>query len=116
MTSDYYKDPYRPPGGPDGPFDNGRSVNAVHLWSGGLAAAVVAGLTGLVGVLLARVVFRVALLAPRTAGAFGDVDTIRLCAVAAVAAFAATGLIHLLLLVAVISLIVHFVRGRGAGA
>jgi hypothetical protein len=28
----------------------------------------------------------------------------------------AGGLIHLLLLVAVISLIVHFVRGRGAGA
>lgn len=28
----------------------------------------------------------------------------------------AGGLIHLLLIVAVISLIVHFVRGRGAGA
>ncbi|GAA0911730.1 DUF6069 family protein [Virgisporangium aurantiacum] len=98
MTSDYYKDPYRLPDGPDGPFDNGRSVNAVRLWSGGLAAAVVAGLTGLVGVLIARVVFRVALLAPRTAGAFGDVDTVRLCVVAAVAALAATGLVHLLLL------------------
>ena len=33
------------------------------------------------------------------------------------AAFHVTGgLIHLLLIVAVISLIVHFVRGRGAGA
>jgi hypothetical protein len=28
----------------------------------------------------------------------------------------AGGLIHLLLIVAVVSLIVHFVRGRGAGA
>jgi hypothetical protein len=33
-----------------------------------------------------------------------------------VAFHVASGLIHLLLLVAVISLLVHFVRGRGAGA
>ena len=33
-----------------------------------------------------------------------------------VAFHVAGGLIHLLLIVAVISLIVHFVRGRGAGA
>jgi Family of unknown function (DUF6069) len=73
-------------------------VNAIRLWSGGLAAAVVAALAALVGVLIVRVVFQVALLAPRAAGAFGDPDTVRLGVVAAAAALAATGLVHLLLL------------------
>jgi hypothetical protein len=74
------------------------SVNAVRLWSGGIAAAAVAALVALVGVLVVRAVFRVALFAPRSGGVFGDSRTVRLCVIAAVAAVAATGLVHLLLL------------------
>lgn len=73
-------------------------VNAVRLWAGGFATAVVAALIGLVGVLIVRAVSEVALYAPSDASAFGDRDTAVLCAVAAAAALAATGLVHLLLL------------------
>src|SRR5579884_2874095 len=72
-------------------------VNAGRLWAGGIAAAVVAALIGLVGVLVARAVFQLALLSPKQAGAFGDSNTLRLCVIAAVAALLATGLAHLLL-------------------
>jgi hypothetical protein len=72
-------------------------VNAGRLWAGGVAAAVVAALIGLVGVLVARAVFQLAILAPKQAGAFGDQNTTRLCVLAAVAALLATGLAHLLL-------------------
>jgi hypothetical protein len=73
-------------------------VNASRLWAGGLATAVVAALIALVGVLVVRAVFRVALFAPSEAGAFGDSDTVVLCVMAAAAALAATGLAHVLLL------------------
>jgi len=72
------------------------SLNAARLWSAGLATAAVAALAGFVGVLLARAVFGVALLAPRDARLFADADAVRLCVAAAVAALAATGLVHLL--------------------
>jgi hypothetical protein len=72
-------------------------VNAGRLWAGGVAAAVVAALIGLVGILVARAVFQLAVLAPKQAGAFGDDNTTRLCVIAAVAALLATGLAHLLL-------------------
>ena len=75
-------------------------LDGLRLWSGGLAAAVVAALTGLVGVLVTRAVFRSALFAPRTERVFEYpyTGTARLCVVAAAAALAATGLAHLLLL------------------
>ena len=73
-------------------------VDAGRLWAGGVAAAVVAALIALVGVLVVRAIFRIALYAPSEAGAFGDSDTAVLCLVAAAAALAATGLAHLLLL------------------
>ena len=60
--------------------------------------AVVAALAALVGVLVVRAAFRIALFAPRTAGVFADYRTLRLCVIAAGAALAATGLVHLLLL------------------
>jgi hypothetical protein len=69
-----------------------------RLWAGGLATAVVAALIALVGLLIVRAVLRIALLAPKEAGAFGDGDTAVLCVAAAAAALAATGLVHLLLL------------------
>jgi hypothetical protein len=72
-------------------------VNAGRLWAGGVAAAVVAALIGLVGILVARAMFQVAVLSPKSAGAFGDENTTRLCLLAAVAALLATGLAHLLL-------------------
>jgi len=73
-------------------------VDAARLWSGGLATAVIAALIALVGVLVARTIAQLALYSPRETGAFGDSDTLLLCAVAAFAALAATGLAHLLLL------------------
>lgn len=72
-------------------------VNAGRLWAGGVAAAVVAALVGLVGILVARAVFQLAVLAPKQSGAFGDDNTTKLCVIAAVAALLATGLAHLLL-------------------
>lgn len=97
----YYDEttPFRePPGGGPPPTPSGRPINATRLWSAGVATAVVAALIALVGVLIVRAVFRVALYAPATAGAFGDSATIVLCLTAALAALAATGLAHLLLL------------------
>ena len=73
-------------------------MNAVRLWSGGLAAAVVAALAGLVGVLVVRAVFRIALYAPRAAGLFGGLQHRASLRGRGVAALAATGLVHLLVL------------------
>lgn len=82
-----------------GPADLRRPpIDVTRLWSGGLATAVVAALIGLVGVLIVRAVFRVALYAPGEAGPFGGSGTALLCVLAAVAALAATGLAHLLLI------------------
>lgn len=72
------------------------AVDAARLWSGGLAAAAIAALTGLVGVLVARVLFQVTGLARQQA--FDYSNTLWLCIVAAAAALAATGVVHLLLL------------------
>jgi hypothetical protein len=88
-----YHDETAPVGGSGAP-----RVNAARLWAAGLATAVVAALIALVGVLVVRAIFRIALYAPSEAGAFGDSDTVLLCVIAAAAALAATGLAHLLLL------------------
>jgi hypothetical protein len=79
---------------------NGRrtlQVDAGRLWTGGLATALVAALVALVGVLIARGLFDVPVLAPTDEGALGDASTARLAVLAAVAALLATGLMHLLL-------------------
>jgi hypothetical protein len=73
-------------------------IDAARLWAGGLATAVVAALIGLVGVLIVRAVFSVALYAPSEASVLGDTSTVQLCLGAAAAALVATGLAHLLLL------------------
>ena len=73
-------------------------VDTQRLWAGGLAAAIVAALAALVGVLIVRAVLRIAVYAPAGAGALGDSGTAMLCVAAAAAALAATGLVHLLLL------------------
>jgi len=73
------------------------AVDARKLWSGGLATAVVAGLIGLVGLVIVRALLQIPYLAPVRAGALGDERTIVLVVSAAAAALAATGLAHLLL-------------------
>jgi Family of unknown function (DUF6069) len=83
--------------------DHGRrqpapNVDAGRLWTGGAATAAVAALVAVVGVLIARGLFEVPLLAPTGEGALGDASTARLAGLAALAALLATGLMHLLLL------------------
>jgi hypothetical protein len=85
--------PYPRQGGDDG-ADRRIIVNAGRLWTGGLATAVVA----VVGVLFARGLFDVPVLAPTEDGTLGDASTAQLAGLAALAALAATGLMHLLLL------------------
>jgi hypothetical protein len=73
-------------------------VDAGRLWTGGVATAAVAALVAIVGVLIARGLFNVPLLAPTGEGTLGDASTARLAGLAAGAALLATGLMHLLLL------------------
>jgi hypothetical protein len=73
-------------------------VDAARLWQGGIATAIVAALVALAGVLACRWLFDIAILAPRRAGAYGDVRTTGLVLAAAGAAIVATGIAHLLLL------------------
>ncbi|HEY9334088.1 MAG TPA: DUF6069 family protein [Kribbella sp.] len=73
-------------------------VNAARLWAGGAATAAVAGLVAIVGILLARGVFDLEVLAPKGDGVWGDADTWTYAAVSAGAALVATGLVHLLIL------------------
>ncbi len=73
-------------------------LDAGRLWTGGLATAAVAALVAVVGVLIARGLFDVPVLAPTGEGTLGDASTARLAGLAALAALLATGLLHLLLL------------------
>lgn len=74
------------------PVDGGR------LWAGGVASAVVAALIAVVGILIARGIFGIPVLAPEGEGVWGDADTGMYAIYAAVAALVATGLLHLLIL------------------
>jgi hypothetical protein len=74
------------------------AIAAGRLWAGGAATAVVAALIAVVGILLARGVFDVPILAPEGEGTWGDVDTLRYALYCAAAALVATGLLHLLLI------------------
>ena len=76
----------------DGPVTPQRPrVDAVKLWTGGLATAVVAALIALVGSLVVRVVTQA------VPHGLDRIDTPALCVAAALAALVATGLAHLLL-------------------
>jgi hypothetical protein len=83
--------------GYDGTGQRRPQLDAARLWTAGLATAVVAALIAVVGVVVARGLFDVPVLAPDREGALGDADTARLAILAAVAALVATGLMHLLL-------------------
>jgi hypothetical protein len=84
--------------GDDGTGRGRIRVDAGRLWTGGLATALVAALVAVVGVLIARGLFDVPVLAPTREGALGNANTARLAILAAAAALVATGLMHLLLL------------------
>ncbi|MEV2274321.1 DUF6069 family protein [Nocardiopsis sp. NPDC049922] len=81
-------------------FGSERPVDAVRLWSGGLATAVVATLVVLVGTLIIRGVLGIPVLAPEEAGYLGGTGIVAYASVAAAAALLATGLLHVLLLTA----------------
>lgn len=74
------------------------AVNAGRLWAGGAATAIVAALIAVVGILLGRGVFGVAVLAPKGEGTWGDASTGWYAFGAALCALAATAVMHLLLL------------------
>lgn len=92
--------PAREPAGPGraAPVEPRPGVDATRLWSGGMATAIVAGLIGLVGVLVVRAAFHIALFAPAGAAALGSAAAVTtLCLLAAAAALTATGLAQLLI-------------------
>ncbi len=106
-------------------------VNAGRLWAGGLATALVAGLIAIVGILIGRGLFDVAVLAPQGDGVWGDAGTAWYALGAALAGLAATGLAHVLVLftprpmrffgwvvglVTVLSMLAPFVTVEGLGS
>ena len=94
MTTPMPRTP-EPPPEPSGPV---RWVEPGPLWAGGVATAIVAALIALVGILVARWLFTIPILAPRRDGAWGNASTVGYTLAAAGAALVATALLHLLLL------------------
>jgi hypothetical protein len=84
-----------PPPEPSGPT---RWVEPGPLWAGGVATAVVAALIALAGILIARWLFTIPILAPKRDGAWGNASTAGYVLSAAGAALVATAIMHLLLL------------------
>jgi hypothetical protein len=74
----------------------GPRLDPVKLWSGGAATAVVAALVAVVGILVARGVLDIPVLAPQGDGAWGNASTWGYAVAAAVGALVATGLLHML--------------------
>ncbi|GAB2985993.1 DUF6069 family protein [Amycolatopsis acidiphila] len=71
-------------------------LDPARLWAGGVATALVAALVAIVGILIARGLAGVAILAPKGSGLWGNANTATYAIVSALVALAATGLIHLL--------------------
>lgn len=71
-------------------------LDAARLWSGGIATAIVAALIAVVGILLARGVLDVPVLAPKGEGVWGNASTATYAIVSAAIALAGTGLMQLL--------------------
>jgi len=70
--------------------------DAGRLWAGGCATALVAALVAIVGILIARGLAGVAILAPKGSGLWGNANTATYAICSAAAALLATGLIHVL--------------------
>ncbi|MCK0113587.1 DUF6069 family protein [Ornithinimicrobium sp. F0845] len=73
-----------------------RSVDAARLWMGGAAAALVALLVAVTGILLIRGVLGIPILAPEGAGVWGNASLMGYAGAAAFATLLATALAHLL--------------------
>jgi drug/metabolite transporter (DMT)-like permease len=73
------------------------TVNARALWAGGAAAAVVAALVAVVGIVIARGLLDIPVLAPKGEGTFGDASTWGMALAAAATALVATALLQVLL-------------------
>ncbi|WP_033289616.1 DUF6069 family protein [Amycolatopsis jejuensis] len=85
------------PGGYGGFEEDTRpGIDAARLWAGGVATAVIAALVAVVGLLIARGIFEVPVLAPKGDGIWGKASTPTYAIAAAVVALLATGLMHLL--------------------
>ena len=80
------------------PAGPARWIEPGPLWAGGVATAVVAALIALAGILIARWLFTIPILAPERAGAWGNASTGMYVLSAAGAALVATAILHLLLL------------------
>ncbi|WP_370615043.1 DUF6069 family protein [Mumia qirimensis] len=83
---------------PESAAPSGLSIDAGKLWAGGVATAVVAGLAAVVGLLVCRGVFEIAVLVPSGGGKWDVASTIPYAALAFGCALLATALMHLLLL------------------
>ena len=98
MTADWTPEQPRQPAGHRRDAGTRRSVNAGGLWAGGVATAVVAALIAIVGIVIARGIFHIPVLAPKRSGTWGDADTLTYALAAFGLGLLATALIHLLLL------------------
>ena len=78
--------------------DPTRRFDAGRLWAGGVATALVAALLAVLGILTARGLFEVAVLAPKGEGAWGNANTFTYALVSMACTLAATGLMQLLLI------------------
>lgn len=89
----------QPPSQPSQPMPPTQpTVNAGRLWAGGGAAAVVAALLAVAGIVIARGIFNVPILAPEGDGVWGDASTWWYALWAAAAGLLATAVAHVLLL------------------
>lgn len=84
----------------DGPRNRQVQVDAGRLWAGGVATAVVSALVALVGLLVARGVLDIAVLAPASDGRWDTATYASLAIAAILGSFVATTLMHALLLFA----------------
>lgn len=73
-------------------------LDGARLWAGGIAAALVAALVAIVGILAARGLVGVSVLSPESHGAWGGANTVTYAFSAAGVALAATALMHVLVL------------------
>jgi hypothetical protein len=80
------------------PTSTGVVVNTGRLWAGGAAAALVAAMIALVGILTCRGILGIPVLAPKGQGTWGNANTVSYMLGAAVAALLATALIQALLM------------------
>lgn len=71
-------------------------TDPARLWAGGVATAIVAALVAVVGILIARGLAGVSILAPKGSGLWGNANTATYAIVSALVALAATALVHLL--------------------